>query len=604
MKKIKMEVDMNRNTKKGIKSRIENTLDNFTVKRKLLIVYVFCMIVPLVITDSVILGIVLKSEQRARLHEMESIANAVEYNLLSEADSASKYAKNIYISKYIDNFLNRQYGSDLEYVAHYQKLFKDTLLNVGASQSNMQIRIYTDNDTIVNGAEFKKLDKILTKNWYHYMIENDLERGLYFEYDEEGTYVSKSNRKIYFFQKMNFYQETNNVLVLEIDYRSMIRMLEGMKYDSVVYICDGDQIVLSNGKEGEAGKNFAVLKERKDIGYSERVSIYGKDLEICVMNSTKSVWEQILHQLPMILVLIFANVLLPLFMVYLINHSFTVRIGELSAIFQRVDEEHLEEIADPKGLDEIGSLMRNYNRMALRVNELIQIVYKNRIKEQEMVVAKQNAELLALHSQINPHFLFNALESIRMHSIIKKELETADMVQKLAVMQRQYVEWQEDEISIAREMDFVEAYLGLQKYRFGDRLSYELDMDTGCEQFQIPKLSIVTFVENACVHGIESKGTQGWIFVRIFKENENLCLEIEDTGSGMDEEQAKTLLARMTNANINMLKSKGRVGIVNACLRLKIITNDEVYFELESEEGIGTLIQIQIPCRYLTKESI
>ena len=595
---------MNRNTKKGIKSRIENTFDNFTVKRKLLIVYVFCMIVPLVITDSVILGIVLKSEQRARLHEMESIANAVEYNLLSEADSASKYAKSIYISKYLDNFLNRQYESDLEYVAHYQKLFMDTLLNVGASQSNMQIRIYTDNDTIVNGAEFKKLDKILTKNWYHYMIENDLERGLYFEYDEEDTYVSKSNRKIYFFQKMNYYQDTNNVLVLEIDYRSMIRMLEGMKYDSVVYICDGDQIVLSNGKEGEASKNFAVLKERKDIGYSERVSIYGKDLEICVLNSTKSVWEQILHQLPMILVLIFANVLLPLFMVYLINHSFTVRIGELSAIFQRVDEEHLEEIADPKGLDEIGSLMRNYNRMARRVNELIQIVYKNRIKEQEMVVAKQNAELLALHSQINPHFLFNALESIRMHSIIKKELETADMVQKLAVMQRQYVEWQEDEISIAREMDFVEAYLGLQKYRFGDRLSYELDMDTGCEQFQIPKLSIVTFVENACVHGIESKGTSGWIFVRIFKENENLCLEIEDTGSGMDEEQAKTLLARMTNANINMLKSKGRVGIVNACLRLKIITNDEVYFELESEEGVGTLIQIQIPCRYLTKESI
>ena len=595
---------MNRNTKKGIKSRIENTLDNFTVKRKLLIVYVFCMIVPLVITDSVILGIVLKSEQRARLHEMENIANAVEYNLLSEADSASKYAKSIYISKYLDNFLNRQYESDLEYVAHYQKLFMDTLLNVGASQSNMQIRIYADNNTIVNGAEFKKLDKILTKNWYRYMIENELERGLYFEYDEEDTYVSKSNRKIYFFQKMNYYQDTNNVLVLEIDYRSMIRMLEGMKYDSVVYICDGDQIVLSNGKEGEASKNFAVLKERKDIGYSERVSIYGKDLEICVLNSTKSVWEQILHQLPMILVLIFANVLLPLFMVYLINHSFTVRIGELSAIFQRVDEEHLEEIADPKGLDEIGSLMRNYNRMARRVNELIQIVYKNRIKEQEMVVAKQNAELLALHSQINPHFLFNALESIRMHSIIKKELETADMVQKLAVMQRQYVEWQEDEISIAREMDFVEAYLGLQKYRFGDRLSYKLDMDTGCEQFQIPKLSIVTFVENACVHGIESKGTSGWIFVRIFKENENLCLEIEDTGSGMDEEQAKTLLARMTNANINMLKSKGRVGIVNACLRLKIITNDEVYFELESEEGVGTLIQIQIPCRYLTKESI
>ena len=84
--------------------------------------------------------------------------------------------------------------------------------------------------------------------------------------------------------------------------------------------------------------------------------------------------------------------------------------------------------------------MRNYNRMVARTNELIQIVYKNKIKEQEMLVERQNAELLALHSQINPHFLFNALESIRMHSLLKNEYETADMVEKLALMQRQYVE--------------------------------------------------------------------------------------------------------------------------------------------------------------------
>ena len=109
-------------------------------------------------------------------------------------------------------------------------------------------------------------------------------------------------------------------------------------------------------------------------------------------------------------------------------------------------------------------------------------------------------------------------------------------------------------------------------------------------------------MENACVHGIESKGTPGWIFVRIFKEDEKVCLEIEDTGSGMDEEKANILLERMTDANIDMLQSKGRVGIVNACLRLKMITNDEVHFELESEEGVGTLIQIQIPYKFLETE--
>ena len=167
-----------------------------------------------------------------------------------------------------------------------------------------------------------------------------------------------------------------------------------------------------------------------------------------------------------------------------------------------------------RGKDEIGSLMRNYNRMVARTNELIQIVYKNKIKEQEMLVERQNAELLALHSQINPHFLFNALESIRMHSLLKNEYETADMVEKLALMQRQYVEWGNDSVEIRREMEFVRAYLGLQKYRFGERLSYSLEVEEDCLDIKIPKMTVVTFVENACVHGIEAKTAPGWIFVR------------------------------------------------------------------------------------------
>ena len=146
------------------------------------------------------------------------------------------------------------------------------------------------------------------------------------------------------------------------------------------------------------------------------------------------------------------------------NRSFTQRISELSKVFETVGGEHLVPISYVRGKDEIGSLMRNYNRMVARTNELIQIVYKNKIKEQEMLVERQNAELLALHSQINPHFLFNALESIRMHSLLKNEYETADMVEKLALMQRQYVEWGNDSVEIRREMEFVRAYLGLQKY--------------------------------------------------------------------------------------------------------------------------------------------
>lgn len=139
----------------------------------------------------------------------------------------------------------------------------------------------------------------------------------------------------------------------------------------------------------------------------------------------------------------------------------------------------------------------------------------------------------------------------------------------------------------------------MQKYRFGDKLSYELEVDKSCLDINIPKLTVVTFVENACIHGIENKATKGWIFVRIYMEEKEsyraLCIEVEDTGSGMEESEQQKLLWMMQNASIDRLQEKGRVGIVNACLRLKMITDNQVKFALESEKGVGTMVQIRIP---------
>ena len=317
--------------------------------------------------------------------------------------------------------------------------------------------------------------------------------------------------------------------------------------------------------------------------------------QLYVLEKEDQLWTQIKKNAPLILLLLVINLCLPYALMTQIERSITVRIKKLEEVFDSVDSEHLQKIGNVQGEDEIALLMRNYNRMADRTNELIQTVYKDKLKEQEMSIAKKNAELLALYGQINPHFMFNALESIRMHSILKQEYETADMVEKLAIMERQNVDWGEDNIEISKEMEFVKAYLGLQKYRFGDRLSYSLEVEDGCETLLIPKLTIVTFVENACVHGIESKTASGWIFVRIHKEGHEICIEVEDTGKGMPPEVMADIRDRMENADMSRLMKKGRVGILNACLRLKMVTDEEVKFSVESEEMVGTIIQIRIP---------
>ncbi|MDO4304594.1 MAG: sensor histidine kinase, partial [Bacillota bacterium] len=264
-----------------------------------------------------------------------------------------------------------------------------------------------------------------------------------------------------------------------------------------------------------------------------------------------------------------------------------------------VEAESLKEIEDVRGQDEIGSLMRNYNRMVRRSQELIKTVYKDRLERQEIDIARQNAELLALHSQINPHFLFNVLESIRMHSILKKEDETAGMIERLAILERQNVDWSDDLVSIKEELKFISAYLDLQKYRFGDRLSYRLTVSPECENYCLPRLTLVTFVENACVHGVENKATPCWIDVRAWEKEGWLYLEVEDTGEGMDEEQVEELRVRMGACSIDEVKENEHVGMINACLRLRMITGGKSEFELESERGVGTCITIRVPIEEL-----
>lgn len=582
-------------------AKLKHLLDDFKIKTKFSILYLVCMLIPLVITDSVIVYIVLHSDQVARQHEMENTANAVRYTVFSTMDRAANLAQSIYLNKYINSYLTEHYANPLEYVEKYQDFFKDTLFSNEAGMDHMKLTMYSDNDTIINGSEFHQISTIRQLDWYQFLQDSGQKKVLYFDYDESRAPAVEAKRKIFFLQKLdqNGKDEVEKLLRIEIDYSTVIRTLEKMNYDTDIYICQGNKIVLTNGKHASVSKRYDIFSNQNFKGYAQNFTLYGNELVIYVLPKKMTVSSEMKSYLPLIFSLIILNLVLPIMMMKGLNQSFTLRIGKIIEAFKSVDHEHFGQIEDVGGKDEIGDLARGYNEMATRINSLVQIVYKNRIQEQEMTVARQNAELLALHSQINPHFLFNTLESIRMHSIIKDETETAKMVEKLALLQRQYVDWGNDSVEITKEMEFVEAYLSIQKYRFGERLSYEIDVEKECENCHIPKLTIVTFVENACVHGIESKTTPGWIFTRISRQEEDLCIEIEDTGKGMDPKEMELLLDKMRNSSMELLQEKGRVGIVNACLRLKMVTENKVSFDLYGESGFGLIVQIRIPWEYV-----
>jgi len=332
-------------------------------------------------------------------------------------------------------------------------------------------------------------------------------------------------------------------------------------------------------------------------------NVYGYDYDIYLAGYKSNYNSKLLNNLWILIFLLLADALLPAFMISLFSRSITKRLLLLETYMKKVKFNEFDLIPVCEGKDEIGELISNYNLMIGIIKNLIEIEYKSKLEQQELTLARQQAELLALQSQVNPHFMFNVLESIRMHSVIKAETETARMIERLARLMRKSADWGSDLITIDQEISFVEDYLGLQKYRFGDDFKYKIRVSSDCGTYLIPSLVLVTFVENSCVHGFNREGHSGTIFIFVYEENEHLYIQVEDTGVGIEAEQASRLQELLNAADINNLQKSSSLGMMNACIRLKKYCGNRTKIIVESEKQVGTCIIIKIPVSDLKKDS-
>ncbi len=575
-------------------------LDNYKLNTKMYAMYIFCVLLPIIVTNALVFGLVTSADRAEKERNLENVAEAVAYSMNSYIDSAVYITKDIYINRVIHNFLDKQYETLVDYYTAYEKLKSNYTLHTNLGQKNAKAIIYGDNETIINGSEFARISTVKDTDWYQYYKNSgrNLVLYYYFDYSKQKMYNVDTSRTLSVIRKLDLYgkKDCEKLIKLDLDYNRITRDIMKANYAEDVYVCDGDLVLFSNLGNVAGNKKFETLSPDilKQTRYKKEITLYSQELTVYVMEHQLNMVANMKRYAVIIVVLIMVNMLIPVFVMYGVSRSITNRIFILSRSFDKVKDEQFEEI-NVMGQDEIGQLMGNYNHMTVRIKELIQVVYKGKLEQQELNIAKQRAELLALHSQINPHFMFNALESIRMRSILKKEEETAEIIGKLAVLMRKSVNWGADNISIKDELEFAEAYLKLQQYRFGERLSYRFDVDENCLDFRVPKLTIVTFVENSCVHGIEAMSRDGWIFISVKKSpNGTLIIEIEDTGGGMDEEYLEALRERIDHGSMETVENSGSVGILNACIRLKNYNRGKTSIAVESEKGVGTTVSICI----------
>ena len=233
--------------------------------------------------------------------------------------------------------------------------------------------------------------------------------------------------------------------------------------------------------------------------------------------------------------------------------------------------------------NEIGSLTRSFNLMTHKIQDLM----AQNIQEQEQ---KRKIELKALQSQINPHFLYNTLDSIIWMAEGKKNEEVVLMTASLARLLRQSISIENELVTIGQEIEYVRSYLTIQKMRYKDKLEFEINVDPRITHAQIIRLVLQPIVENAIYHGLKYKESKGMLKVHGYELGERIIIDITDDGVGMDEETLKHIYDKH---KVNY-HSNG-VGVYNVQQRLVLYYGKEYGIIYHSEKGKGTTATVVIP---------
>ena len=277
------------------------------------------------------------------------------------------------------------------------------------------------------------------------------------------------------------------------------------------------------------------------------------------------------------------------------KRQFTSRILQLSKVFKSVDSEKLVSMTDRESKDEIGSMIKNYNRMVSRTNDLIQTVYKNNLKEQEMLVSQKNAELLALHSQINPHFLFNSLNAGAQLAMMEDAEQTGIFVEKMADFFRYNVKKGQEDATLGEELEAVDNYIYILNVRFAGDIHFSKEVDESLENVRMPSMILQPVVENAVNHGIRDIEWEGKIHLTVTGDADYIRISVKDNGKGMTQEQIEGVLSGNRERRNEEGDSTG-IGMNNVISRLELYYEESGLMEINSEgEGKGTEAVIYIP---------
>lgn len=386
------------------------------------------------------------------------------------------------------------------------------------------------------------INMVVKESYFGDIVENissSLVSGTYLV-DKDGIVVSTNNSS-----------ELGSQLPL-------YRQIAANDFDSALYTLNGVQNYVFNGKQMDNGWTLITLIPQNEL-------------------------EDETNALIRLILFVDAAVALIAFgILFLFVRRFTDPITKLCRSMENVGQGDFQKKFAVRSNDEIGMLGRSFNSMVENIDNLIKTVYK-------LEISKKQAELDSLKMQINPHFLYNTLETINWMARMQNNMDIATVTTALGQFFRASVH-QSNFITIAEEIKNVQNYLTIQAYRFGNKIKTEISADEDCKDEFIPSFLLQPLVENAIIHGLEPKLAKGILKISIYREEDGIHFMVWDDGVGISEETLQRI-----RADFMTLNTKNFIGLGNVNKRICLHYGNNCRLTISSGINEGTAVSFIIP---------
>ena len=356
------------------------------------------------------------------------------------------------------------------------------------------------------------------------------------------------------------------------------------KQGNIVY--HPQQQLLYSGLKSEDTSKLAAFSDgtyADDTVIYSLTSVKGSDWRVVGVSYMDELVNRYVREMILLLLVLAAIILVTaLFTSWLLSRLLTRPLRGLASAMETFESDADQFTYHPVGgTKEVQELSSSFGHMVIRIQQLVTTV-----REEEINLRK--TELKALQAQINPHFLYNTLDSIAWMCEQGRNTDAVKMVHALATLFRISISKGHELIPIAKEIEHAKSYLQIQKYRYKNRFTYQFHVDPGCLEYLCNKITLQPIIENAIAHGLDLLVDEGRIDVDVRQVGDDIVFCVEDNGVGMSQEQIVSIMEHGP-------KDRTGIGIRNVNDRLKIYFGKDYGLHITSQLDVGTRVEIRMP---------